>query len=1041
MIRSHLLAVCARLKQSLKMSSVCAASVGLMAVAVLEVLQQFTGPCPLLDSIRKVTDHHQQDAQVQASGDFLRRTDFMPDPNRKPSLAVVIVMLALAVPTRAQQYSFRYYGVDDGLTNLAVKVLLQDRMGFLWAGTENGVFRYDGQRFQRYGPDEGLPHEVVLSLGEAPDGSVLAGYRVGLYRGRGGRFEKVSLPGGGGIDSYSAIASDGQGRTFIGAERGLIVATIDGSRLELRLLATPRAAGGAAAHGVFVEGTALWYGCGTSLCRMTGEHVSVFSEADGLPAGRWMSIRRVGGGDLWVHDQHRFARMRAGTDRFDASDPGFPQTAGGAQMEVDSGGRLLIPTIEGLTINEGRHFRTIGNRENIRGPVYAVLQDREGSIWLGLAGHGLARWRGYREWEGFNSESGLGSELIYAILPLGNGTVLAGTEDGLFIGRRAGGRWTWNRHPGVGKIPVHTLQLENDGSVWLGTERGGAAKIDTRTGETQWFKQDHGLTAVLLFSLVLDRAHRVWAATESGLFVAQLSEKRFQRVEEIPPVNCWAVTEGPDGEILVGTRAGLFRLSGGHWLHVSAIEGLLEDAVLSVAAVRPGEIWVGYRYSGSITRIRMDGERLSMTHYGSELGLRGEISYFLGFDARGQLWAGTDQGVRVWDGEHWNQYDHDDGLIWDDCDVQGFAAEPDGSVWIGTSGGLARYLVSPMTRQVRSPTVVFTRLILGKHEVQRDSDISTDYASNSLVARYSALVFAREHSVIYRYRLQPVQNEWRQTRQPELQFPQLPPNNYRLEIEAGDGQGQWSTQPAVFAFEIRKPLWRTWWFLGLTALVPVAFVHLISRQRRLRQRQIRCELERLVAQRTTELEIARTQAELLATSDPLTGIFNRRGLFERAERDLQLAQRRASPVSVAIFDLDHFKRINDTCGHGEGDRVLHEIGSVLKSTVRATDLFGRIGGEEFMVVMPDTPPEEAVRVADRIRVALSAVVFAGRPPAPVTASFGVAGTPIGGGSLDSLQSAADAALYRAKRSGRDRVELGACDDRPHALSRLNEKSG
>src|SRR5580658_6913836 len=77
-------------------------------------------------------------------------------------LTCILVCLAFALPAKAQRYSFRYYGTEDGLTNLAVKVLFQDRMGFLWAGTESGVFRFDGQRFQRNGPDEGLPREVVL---------------------------------------------------------------------------------------------------------------------------------------------------------------------------------------------------------------------------------------------------------------------------------------------------------------------------------------------------------------------------------------------------------------------------------------------------------------------------------------------------------------------------------------------------------------------------------------------------------------------------------------------------------------------------------------------------------------------------------------------------------------------------------------------------------------------------------------------------------------------------------------------------------------
>lgn len=147
-----------------------------------------------------------------------------------PSFAWLVIFvgalacLALSAPVSAQQYSFRYYGAEDGLTNAAVKVLFQDRTGFLWAGTENGVFSYDGQRFQRYGPAEGLPHDVVLSLGEAPNGRVLAGYRTGLYQQQGDRFEPVSLEGAG-IDSYSAIQFDGHGRTFVATDRGLVVAT------------------------------------------------------------------------------------------------------------------------------------------------------------------------------------------------------------------------------------------------------------------------------------------------------------------------------------------------------------------------------------------------------------------------------------------------------------------------------------------------------------------------------------------------------------------------------------------------------------------------------------------------------------------------------------------------------------------------------------------------------------------------------------------------------------------------------------------------
>jgi signal transduction histidine kinase/CheY-like chemotaxis protein len=784
-------------------------------------------------------------------------------PKAKLSLAATVVCFALAAPVGAQQDSFRYYGPEEGLTSVAVKVLFQDRTGFLWVGTENGLFRYDGQRFQRYGSAEGLPYDIVLSVGEAPDGGILAGYRGGLFEQKGQRFEKVPLPGARGIEGFNSILFDGIGRTFIATERGLVeaIAPNAGGGLALRLLTTPTGAGGPDAHGIFLEPGVVWFGCATSLCRMSQAGVTVFGRLAGLPEGNWASIRRDGNGDLWVHDSQKFAVLRHGSTRFDAVNPGFPQAAGGRQMEVDSRGRLLVPTTEGLAIGEGRHFRTVGGREGLRGPVYSVLRDREGSIWLGLAGRRLAKWRGYEEWESFTAESGLGSELVFSILLPGNGTLLVGTADGLFTGRKTGDQWTWQRDARVGRTPVVTLHLEQDGSLWLGTSDHGMARIDARTGRIEWLKQDRGLAGLALFSMAIDRSHRVWAATERGVYVANLSEKRFRRVEDIPAVRCFVVTEGPDGEILVGATGGIFRLAGGRWRHITTADGLRNDVIMSLAAARSNEFWVGYWYSGSVTRVRVDGERLSMTHYGSELGLRGEMTYFLGFDARGQLWAGTDQGVRVFNGDRWDQYDHNDGLVWDDCDLQGFAAEPDGTVWIGTSGGLARFTPNPLVRQVRSPAVVFTQLTLGKTDVEKESHISTSYASNSLTARYSALIFAHGSSVLFRYRLQPLFADWRETSQRELQFPGLPPDDYRLEVQARDGSGPWSNQSAIFAFGIRPPWWRTWWFLGLLGLTPPVIVLLFLRHRHLRQKQIQRALEEAVMARTRELAQEKAHVE------------------------------------------------------------------------------------------------------------------------------------------------------------------------------------
>ncbi|MGO9400324.1 MAG: diguanylate cyclase [Xanthobacteraceae bacterium] len=170
-------------------------------------------------------------------------------------------------------------------------------------------------------------------------------------------------------------------------------------------------------------------------------------------------------------------------------------------------------------------------------------------------------------------------------------------------------------------------------------------------------------------------------------------------------------------------------------------------------------------------------------------------------------------------------------------------------------------------------------------------------------------------------------------------------------------------------------------------------------------------------------DLAVRHYKLAAATDQLTGLLNRRGFFEAAESLMAVSRRRRmAPVSVLAFDLDRFKSINDRCGHAVGDAVLQLFAKVARETLRATDIVGRLGGEEFVALLPSTSAEAAV-AAERVRAALAAasIVRNGRRVA-ATVSIGVAsGSPAT--AIDLLIRLADEALYRAKENGRNRVEL------------------
>jgi diguanylate cyclase (GGDEF)-like protein len=163
----------------------------------------------------------------------------------------------------------------------------------------------------------------------------------------------------------------------------------------------------------------------------------------------------------------------------------------------------------------------------------------------------------------------------------------------------------------------------------------------------------------------------------------------------------------------------------------------------------------------------------------------------------------------------------------------------------------------------------------------------------------------------------------------------------------------------------------------------------------------------------------------LSRRESLTGCFNRRAFYELFPREVERARRLGQGVAIVFLDIDHFKRINDRHGHETGDRVLQQLSARLRGIIRETDLLFRWGGEEFVILMPHTGPGEGPALGERIRVAVAERPFVAHeasPAVPVTVSVGVAGSTGWPTDPDVLLARADAACYRAKESGRNRVE-------------------
>ena len=933
----------------------------------------------------------------------------------------------------AQEYSLRTYGNAEGLANLAVRRIYQDHLGFLWISTENGIFRFDGERFQGFDASHGVPANSAVAFGEAPDGSLLIGGEIGLYRLRENRFEAISVPFKT-VSWAQGIGTGNNGRTYLGTDAGLAELTLEPGtrdRFNAQILPRPPGASGPEAWGVLVDGTTLWYGCGLELCQIQDGTTTVIGRESGLPARQVTSISKDSQGSLWVRVRYEGVFVRpAGHARFEKPRLPIPGDGTVGVPSLDRDGHILLPSPEGLFIQEQNGWKAIDPSHGLRGVVYAAFEDQQHSMWIGMAGRGIVQWRGYGEWESYSAASGLADDIIYEIAHR-PGAMWMGTEGGLLRGQSGSSGIRWSQVDGLAGFAVHAVQFAPDSSdvAWIGTETRGVARLETRTGRLTWIDKSQGLTGVSAYTLRFDRQKRLWVCTDTGLFFSNPPYRSFVPVREVPATRIWDVAQTADGTVWAGGVDGLFVLSNGQWLRFGRSSGLSNQEVLALGAAPDGALWIGYRFGGGIDRVRLHSARLTIDKGVQRPGTEGLV-YFFGFDTLGQLWAGTEHGVDVLDGSHWRHYDADDGLVWNDCNLHSFLADPDGTIWIGTSAGLSRFKPRPRSGPQPSLHVVFTRLQMGRVDVFGQTRPSA--SADSLIATFAAPNASRSEGVVYRYRLTE-RAGWTETTQPTLQFAKLAPGAYTLQVQARETDGAWDSDTAEFAFSIPTPWYVSWWFIGICALVPAGLGWMVVHVRMARLKHEELEFQKLKA--------AHEEIRNLAYYDPLTALPNRRLLLDRLTDALQSASGNAL-CALLFIDLDDFKIVNDTLGHKAGDQLLKTVARQLTTCIRENGTAGRWGGDEFIVLIENleqgTQAAAALAESDasRIRSALSQPYRVGDREFLTACSIGITVFGQDSQTADAVLQQAEIAMYQAKNAGRNTVRFFA----PELQAAMNERA-
>lgn len=977
---------------------------------------------------------------------------------------------------------FVNYGAADGLPLGAVSSVALGPRGLAWLATSEGLVRWDGHEAKRVAAEALAGAGDLREIAAGPDGSFWLGTASGLFR-----FDPVAesaerVPAAGDVSIHDIAFQ--AGTVWLAAESGVMA--LDLANDEVRTWLDEL--GGRVFVVLVDESDTVWAGTEQGLYHKpaadkTFEAVSL--GADVPLDTRIASLLLTTQGEIWIGTARRGVFRLAGEGEVSpVALPDFEQdwiyameeirpgvvwlgTFGEGLIEVrpasgvarrirpnrlvsqslpdgriwtvhkDRAGRVWVGSYRGVSVHDpGQRavttvFGDVGHPAGLRGQnVKSVLEGRDGIVWLGYADVGVdglsprrGRVRGV-EPDPRSPETALPGGAVETMAHGPDEALLLGTNWGIYqyrdgkVGRLAA-------PAGPGENYVGTL-LASDNAIWAGGT-GGLWRLEP--GPEGWRARAlaAGLTDQRVSQLAVRPEGGVVAGTWQGLN--------------------WLDAEGRVVRSTAGTNAPESPLAGAY-----------------IATLRHDDkrrLWVGTSGHGLF---RLDGPD-GVLRLGQADGLPSEAIKSLELDDAGRAWVATDAGLAVVDpaGPAVHPLTHRDGAVIETYSRNASLRTGNGELLFGGEGGLT--VVRPDAWQPRSLAAPLAIVDVSVGDEPRadplaglddERPVIVSAQDNALTIAFAALDYSAHEPYQYRYRLADYETDWRHAYggQRLASYTSLPPGDYRFLVQGGDGSGGWADNGAELHVRVLPFWYQTIWARGAMAVLALVVLWLLFRWRTGQLRRRQQHLERVVGERTSELEASgealrqkTRELEQASTTDSLTGLRNRRFVDENLDRDAAQVIRRYrdgghsahNPPDMLLFlvDFDNFKRINDVHGHAAGDAVLIEMRRRLERLFRETDYLVRWGGEEFLVVARNTARDHAEDLAERLRQEVRGQPFdmGNGQEEPMTCSVGVVPFPFDADQPDALGwteclEIADRCLYTAKHAGRDAWFLARRGDAP-----------
>ncbi len=973
---------------------------------------------------------------------------------------------------------FVQIGDNDSIPFGVITAQVQDARGLLWFGTQNGLVRYDGYRYRKFthvhDDPRSLSGDFVNCLAADADGRIwvgTSGTGLSVFDPATEQFDNyhhsdtdaASLS----AEEVTAVVADAKGGHWIGTAGGLnyVAPGVKGFTRYMHQTGDPASLTNDSVRSLLIDHAGrLWIGENDGLQRLArnaSRFERIASERDSehsFSGKKIRSIMEAADGKIWIGTgSNGIAWLDS-----DGTTPHWPDptstTAGHAAIKAIAQPRPdqlwvatfgdgidIISAADGHVIKSLHHDSSLDNSLGSN-TIGSLNLDRNGELWVGTWGGGLqlfsAANRAFHMLRHSPTQtSGLSHADIHSVLQLQDGRIAVGTGgNGIDVMDREHGvlysyRPTSDKHNAPSDLPdgsILALAQAPDGTLWAGTQRMGIVRL--APGATKWeiFSFGPKLRDNAVNGMLVSKRGDVYAATDNGIWRMKSGQAQFLDLKTADGTAMHApaypLAEDSHGRIWAGSLHGLWVIEPDadsmQGLHPDLKQpgGITTDIIGGLLIDHQDRLWVATA-EGLDRLLAWDGKHAEFAHESVLAGRAGQtFGSNLLEDKTGRIWSED----HVYDPQRKkiDQLTKADGLDFGVSWVGAHAHTSDGLLLQGGTQGLAIIDPEQYHPPAGTPPLVASELkingIVQPFSLAQQT-LELQPIQRNFSVEFSALDYSAPQKNRYRYRLTGYDDNWIDTDAGHriASYGNLWPGDYTLEVRGTNRAGDWSPQSLSIPIRVLPAFWQTTWFLLLLIVAAGAVVATGYRWRLALLNAKAAGLQKLVDARTHELMEKNRELEHLAVTDRLTGLYNRLRLDQILEAEIARSERYDGKLALVMIDLDKFKSVNDEHGHQVGDKVLSTLADILATNTRDVDAVGRWGGEEFLIIASNTDLAGATEVAEKLRQKIAEHAF------PVvggkTASFGVTAFRKGDNATDML-ARADAALYRAKESGRDRVE-------------------